>query len=73
MQNMPLTFEDLYKRFSDGHIAFAEKTVFFTRQDRNRQAQDSSSEGCTVIDTNQGTQLGVLHIHLELAFGARQN
>ena len=67
MQNLPLTFDELFKRFSDGHIAFDDKVVFFTRQDRNQQAQDSSSEGCTVIDTSRGTQLGVLHIHLELA------
>ena len=53
MQNLPLTFDELFKRFSDGHIAFDDKVVFFTRQDRNQQAQDSSSEGCTVIDTNK--------------------
>jgi hypothetical protein len=70
MQNLPLTFDELFNRFSNGQIAFDDKVVFFTRQDRNRQTQDSSSEGCTVIDTSRGTQLGVLHIHLEL--GQRQ-
>ena len=75
MQNMPLTFDELFRRFDNGQIAFDNKQIFFTRQDRSTGGQDrnASSEGCTVIDTKQGTQLGVLHIHLELARRAPQS